>query len=84
MSASLHPVRHIPSVQRVTEDRPRFRVPVALPADEADAVEAAESTGGVDADVRAFLDAQLEEGDLFVDLDPGLGFVALGRALVNN
>jgi glycosyltransferase involved in cell wall biosynthesis len=80
MSASLHSVRHVPSIQRVANDLPRFRVPVALPAEEADAVEAAESSGGVDAEVRAFLDAQLEEGDLFVDLDPGLGFVALGAA----
>jgi glycosyltransferase involved in cell wall biosynthesis len=80
MSASLPSVRQIPSVQRVSHDLPRFRVPVALSDEEADAVEAAESTGGVDADVRAFLDAQLEEGDLFVDLDPGLGFVALGAA----
>ena len=80
MSASVHPVRHIPSIQRVAGDLPRFRVPVALPPQEADAVDAAEATGGVDADVRTFLDAQLESGDLFVDLDPGLGFVALGAA----
>ena len=51
MSASVHPVRHIPSIQRIAGDLPRFRVPVALPPQEADAVDAAEATGGVDADV---------------------------------
>ncbi len=41
---------------------------------------AAEALGGVDADIRVFLDAQLSRGDVMVDLAPGFGFVALSAA----
>lgn len=37
-----------------------------------------EEAGGVSAEVRAFLDAQLGGGDVVIDLAPGFGFVALG------
>jgi len=80
MSAPVAPTRVVDSLQHVAGGMPRFRLPLALSAEEADTVEAAEAAGGVDAEVRAFLDAQLDGGDLFVDLDPGLGFVALTAA----
>ncbi len=68
----------IPSAQVTPDGAPRFQIP-AVPADPnwAHAV-AAEADGGVDADIRVFLDAQLETGDVLLDLAPGFGFVALG------
>lgn len=41
---------------------------------------AAEQAGGVAADIRIFLDAQLDHGDVLVDVSPDFGFVALGAA----
>ncbi len=43
-------------------------------------MEAAENAGGVAAELRIFLDAQLEAGDALVDVAPGFGFVALSAA----
>ncbi|WP_309672453.1 glycosyltransferase family 4 protein [Gemmatimonas sp.] len=67
----------IPSAQRTDDDRPRFHIP-AFPDDPAwNAAVAAEEAGGVASEVRVFLDAQLEAGDLLIDAAPGFGFVAL-------
>ncbi|MES2521549.1 MAG: glycosyltransferase family 4 protein, partial [Gemmatimonadota bacterium] len=67
----------IPSAQATGDGVPRFHVP-AIDHPDWMAAQAAEANGGVSADVRAFLDMQIETGDVVVDLDPGLGFVALG------
>lgn len=72
--------RRIASAQLTQENLPRFHISVPLEDSRWEVVEAAENEGGVESDVRLFLDAQLEDGDLLVDLDPGFGFVALGAA----
>ena len=67
----------IPSAQIVGNDQPRFHIP-AVPADPAwPAAAADEAAGGVAADIRIFLDAQLAGGDVVLDAAPGFGFVAL-------
>ena len=67
----------IPSAQRTNDDRPRFHIP-AFPDDMAwSTASAEEGAGGVVSEVRIFLDAQLEAGDLLIDAAPGFGFVAL-------
>ncbi len=67
----------IPSAQRTDDDAPRFHIP-AFPDDaEWLGAAAAEEAGGVHAEVRIFLDAQLEAGDVLIDAAPGFGFVAL-------
>jgi len=67
----------IPSAQRTEDDRPRFHIP-AFPDDPAWSDAATEEeAGGVASEVRVFLDAQLEAGDLVIDAAPGFGFVAL-------
>lgn len=43
-------------------------------------MEAAERAGGIAAELRIFLDAQLEAGDAVVDVAPGFGFVTLSAA----
>jgi hypothetical protein len=68
----------VASAQVSSDGRPRFHV--IAPAEQqgwSEAV-AAEQQGGVSAEVRIFLDAQLEPGDVLVDLAPGFGFVTLG------
>lgn len=70
----------IASAQLAEDNLPRFYVSVPLGDSRWEAVEAAENEGGVESDVRLFLDAQMEDGDLLVDLDPGFGFVSLGAA----
>lgn len=78
----------VPSAQVTADGQPRFHVPApasapaSLQASPAgwDAAVADEEAGGVAADVRIFLDAQLSDGDVLVDQDPGFGFVALGAA----
>jgi len=70
----------IPSAQVIAEGEPRFRIPSA-PLDPAwGAAADAEAAGGVSAEIRTFLDAQLESGDVLLDLAPGFGFVALSAA----
>jgi len=67
----------IPSAQVIGDDQPRFRIP-AVTDDPAWAGAAAEeAAGGVAAEVRVFLDAQLAGGDVVLDAAPGFGFVAL-------
>ena len=77
MSVSSLNAGSIPSIQLTATGLPRFLVP---PTDDAmwELAAAHEADGGVSADIRAFLDAQLETGDVVLDLDPGFGFVALG------
>jgi hypothetical protein len=61
---------------------PRFHVTVSGEAREVDMLAEREAAGGVDAEFRVFLDAQLEAGDVFVDLAPGQGFLALSAATI--
>lgn len=70
----------IPSAQVTPDGQPRFHVPVPASTAGWDAAVADEEAGGVAADVRIFLDAQLSDGDVLVDQDPGFGFIALGAA----
>ncbi len=74
----------LPSAQVTADGQPRFHLPVdaAHPAWAAAAAE--EEAGGVSAEVRAFLDAQLGNGDVLVDLSPGFGFVALSATTAPN
>ncbi len=77
MTVNILKATGIPSVQQIADGVPRFCVPV--PMDDADATVAAtlEEAGGVEAEIRAFLDSQLETGDVLLDINPGFGFVAL-------
>jgi len=70
-------VAALESAQRRDDGTPRFHIP-AQPLHVAwrDAVET-EHSAGVLAELRLFLDAQLEAGDALVDVAPGFGFVAL-------
>lgn len=70
----------IDSAQLQPNGQPRFRIPAHPEHPAWDAAAAEEAAGGVEADVRIFLDAQCGEGDVVVDLDPGFGFVALTAA----
>jgi len=70
----------IPSAQVNAEGQPRFHMPAPTATDGWAEAVAEEADGGVAADIRIFLDAQLGDGDVFVDVDPGFGFVALGAA----
>lgn len=74
------PVMAIPSVQQDANGNPRFHVPMPAADPACDLVAQAERAGGVQAEVRSFLDAQLETGDVLLDVDPGVGFVALSAA----
>ncbi len=67
----------IPSAQVSSGGAPRFQIP-AFPDDpEWELAAGIEAAGGVSAEIRAFLDAQMETGDVLLDLAPGFGFVAL-------
>ncbi|MCC6243114.1 MAG: glycosyltransferase family 4 protein [Gemmatimonadaceae bacterium] len=77
MSGNTLSVSRIPSAQQVADGVPRFFVPGVAGEPGWDEAVVAESEGGVDAEIRAFLDAQLETGDVLLDLNPGFGFVAL-------
>jgi glycosyltransferase involved in cell wall biosynthesis len=61
---------------------PRFVItrPAGITAIEWDAISSVERSGGVDAEFRLFLDAQLDAGDTMIDAAPGIGFVALSAA----
>lgn len=67
----------IPSVQLIADGIPRFQIPACPDDPNWEAAAALEANGGVSAEIRAFLDAQLETGDVLLDLAPGFGFVAL-------
>ncbi len=70
----------IPSAQVNADGQPRFHLPAPTATDGWAEAVTEEADGGVAADIRIFLDAQLGDGDVLVDLDPGFGFVALGAA----
>ncbi len=70
----------IDSTQLTDDLAPRFRVPVSAASGLAEQLAADETHGGVDAELRVFLDAQLATGDVFVDLAPNAGFAALSAA----
>jgi glycosyltransferase involved in cell wall biosynthesis len=61
---------------------PRFTVtrPVRMELSQWLAIVAAENDGGVDAEFRLFLDAQLGAGDVLIDLAPDIGFLAFSAA----
>lgn len=77
-------VTMIPSAQVDAQGAPRFLIPVPSDHPHRALLEELEGAGGVHADVRIFLDAQLETGDALLDLDPSLGFVALSAATSPN
>lgn len=68
------------SAQHQPNGSPRFRIP-AQPAHLLwEQAVRTEADGGVQADIRIFLDEQIETGDVVLDVAPGFGFVALGAA----
>ena len=71
-------VASIASAQVTADGAPRFQLPAAPDHPAWPEAAALEADGGVDADIRVFFDAQLETGDVVLDLAPGFGFVALG------
>lgn len=73
------PLRLVPSAQAGARGAPRFAIAVADAVSRA-RLTASEADGGIEAASRIFLDAQLESGDLVIDLAPGAGFVALSAA----
>ena len=70
----------VDSVQLLPDGTPRFRIPALTAHPEWDRAVSDEQAGGVSAELRIFLDAQLEAGDVLVDVAPGFGFVALSAA----
>lgn len=74
----------LPSVERGEDGSPRFLLPLlanVVGQSEVLQVINAELTGdGVDPELRNFLDAFLEEGDVLVDCDPGFGFPSLSAS----
>jgi 2-polyprenyl-3-methyl-5-hydroxy-6-metoxy-1,4-benzoquinol methylase len=73
-------VEGMPSAQTDEAGRPRFYIPAdATNPEWARAVDL-EANGGVASDVRIFLDLQLNQGDVVLDLSPGFGFVSLSAA----
>lgn len=75
-------VTSIPSAQVLENAQPRFLVPVVAGDPTWELAAAEEARGGVEADIRIFLDAQLGSGDVVVDVSAGFGFVALSAATV--
>src|SRR6187399_212018 len=70
----------IDSAQLHPDGTPRFQVAVQSQHPAWQRAECEEASGGVSAELRIFLDAQLEAGDILVDATPGFGFVALSAA----
>src|SRR6187551_2440620 len=70
----------IDSAQLHPDGTPRFRVAVQSHHPDWQRAEFEEASGGVSAELRIFLDAQLEAGDIVVDASPAFGFVALSAA----
>lgn len=80
MSPSTDAVVQVPSVQCAEGELPRFRVPVPADDPHLQAVQEAEREGAIDPEVRTFLEAQLQNGDVYLDCDPGYGFAAMTAA----
>lgn len=70
----------VPSAQLDANGHARFRVVPSTIDDDIERLALQEQDGGVDAEFRLFLEAQLETEDLFVDLAPQHGFVLLTAA----
>ena len=70
----------IPSTQRNSTEQPRFVLRVGADAEALQWYSDAERDGGIEAETRIFLDAQLESCDLMVDLCPDAGFVMMSAA----
>jgi len=68
------------SAQLIADGAPRFRVEAWPDHPQWAAAAADEMAGGVSSELRIFLDAQLEAGDVLIDVAPGFGFVALSAA----
>ena len=80
MTETISPAASIPSAQLTPSGAVRFHLVPLLPSNTFEELEARELDGGVDAEFRVFLDAQLENTDRFVDLAPGAGFVLFSAA----
>lgn len=65
------------SAQRREDGTPRFHIPARPTHPAWHELVACEHAAGVVAELRLFLDAQLEAGDVLVDAAPAFGFVAL-------
>jgi hypothetical protein len=79
-SPTVAPSDSIESAQRTDTGDARFRIPACVADAAWEAFVAEEQAGGSLAELRAFLDAQLESGDLVLDFAPGFGELALGAA----
>lgn len=80
MSFSTDVLVHVPSLQRTDDGCPRFQLPMAADDPLLKVVQEAEEGGGVEADLRIFLEAQLQTGDVYLECDPGYGFAPLTAA----
>ncbi len=76
----LDAARAIPSGQTDSNGQPRFFIPPHRDPETGATYSQAEVQGGVEAEARIFLDAQLELDDVVIDLSPDAGFVALSAA----
>ncbi len=74
------PVDTVESAQRHPDGTARFHVLACPDHPDWARAEADERADGVAAALRIFLDAQLEEGDIVVDVAPGFGFITLSAA----
>ncbi|HEX8274005.1 MAG TPA: tetratricopeptide repeat protein [Longimicrobiaceae bacterium] len=75
----------LPSVERLPNGAARFTLHVPLAALAADGFETYSlelAGGGVDRDLRHFLERELRDGDAFLDVGAGWGFAALAAATV--
>src|SRR6186997_1064646 len=80
MSGVEHLASSVDSAQLHPDGSPRFHVVVHSEHPDWERAEQEEAAGGVSAELRIFLDAQLEAGDILVDASPAFGFVALSAA----
>lgn len=78
--AACSPAEAITSAQLRADGSPRFEVTPWGERFAWSVLRAAEESAGVASSIRVFLDAQLESGDLVVDISPAAGFVSLSAA----
>lgn len=79
-AASADVADSLASAQLRDDGSPRFRIEPRTEHPRWERAVAQEAAGGVSAEIRIFLDLQLETGDVVVDVAPGFGFVALSAA----
>jgi len=73
----------LPSMERLPDGAPRFTLDVPFAALAGDGFETYSlelAGGGVDRDLRLFLEERLRDGDAFLDVGAGWGFAALAAA----